>query len=93
LGVEKSSTRKANVKDVVIASAGQGKTRGQTSYLLIDTYINQSVIALRGKENVSEYLFLNIKSRYPELRSSSDSSSIRGSITTVLMSGLDIIIL
>lgn len=92
LGVEKSSTRKANTKDVVIASAGQGKTRGQTSYLLLDTYINQSVIALRGKENVSEYLFLNIKGRYPELRSASDSSSIRGSITTVLMSGLDIII-
>jgi type I restriction enzyme S subunit len=91
-GVFNSSTRKANKEDIVIASAGQGKTRGQTSLLLIDTYINQSVIALRGKPKYSEYLFINIKNRYDELRNASDSSSIRGSITTVLMGSLKIII-
>lgn len=92
LGVEKSSTRLAKVGDVVIASAGQGKTRGQVAYCLTDTYINQSVIAIRTIEEIlnSKYLFYNLISRYNELRLLSDSSSSRGSLTVKIFEELDI---
>ena len=46
LGADNSSTKSAQKYDIVIASAGQGFTRGQTSMLLLNTYINQSVIVL-----------------------------------------------
>lgn len=60
-GIEKSSTRSAEKYDIVVASAGQGKTRGQTALLLLDTYINQSIIALKTKSNYHYYLYFNIK--------------------------------
>jgi restriction modification system DNA specificity domain protein len=84
LGIEKSSTKLAKKNDVVMACAGQGKTRGQVSFLLDDMYINQSVIAMTTDEKILHplYLFYNLSGRYNELRGSSDASSTRGSITT-----------
>lgn len=86
-GIKNSSTKLAQIGDIVMASAGQGYTRGQTSILCIDTYINQSVIALRANEEIldNKYLYYNLSSRYKELRALSDSSSIRGSITTKML--------
>lgn len=84
-GVKNSSTRLARKNDIVIASAGQGHTRGQTVITLIDTYINQSIVALRAHSNSIGYLFCNLRNRYDELRAISDSSSIRGSLTTKAM--------
>jgi len=91
-GVKNSSTRLAKKNDVVIASAGQGNTRGQTSYLKEDMYINQSVISLRANSNLldSLYLYYNISSRYKELRALSEGNSIRGSLTTKIIGDLEI---
>lgn len=91
-GVKNSSTRLAKKGDIVIATAGQGLTRGQISFLNIDTYINQSLISLRAdnKNLDSKYLFYNLKSRYSELRSLSDATSSRGSITCPMLYNLDI---
>lgn len=91
-GAEKSSTRLAFKGDVVMASAGQGYTRGQVSFLNINTYINQSVISMRTNEKKLNNLFLfyNLSNRYEELRALSDSNSIRGSITTKLIKSMDI---
>ena len=90
IGVDNSSTRKARAGDVVIASAGQGATRGQTSLLALDTYINQSVVALRASKEAysSALLFLDLSSRYDEMRSISDSHSSRGSLTTKLLGSM-----
>lgn len=92
--VENSSTRMAKKYDVVIASAGQGNTRGQTSICLTDTYINQSLVCLRANNEIISpaYLFFNIERRYDELRKISDSSSIRGSLTTKMMKNLKLIL-
>lgn len=89
-GVKNSSTKLAKKNDVVLACAGQGKTRGQVSYLEDDMYINQSVIALTANKSIldSLYLFYNLKNRYKELRGGSDSSSTRGSITTTSLKNL-----
>lgn len=89
-GVDNSSTKLAAKHDIVIASAGQGSTRGQTSMLLMDTYVNQSVIVIHAERNILPYLFWNLANRYEELRAISDSSSIRGSLTTKMIAGLEI---
>ncbi|NLI92960.1 MAG: restriction endonuclease subunit S [Peptococcaceae bacterium] len=91
-GVDNSSTRLALKGDIVMACAGQGNTRGQTSVVMRDMYINQSVIALRAnpKKLHNLYLFHSLSSRYDELRAKSDASSTRGSITTDMLKKLPI---
>ena len=89
-GIDNSSTKLATKHDIVMASAGQGFTRGQTSMLLIDTYVNQSVIVIHADRNILPYLFWNLANRYEELRAISDSSSIRGSLTTKMIAAFEI---
>ena len=89
-GIDNSSTKLASKHDIVMASAGQGFTRGQTSMLLIDTYVNQSVIVIHADRNILPYLFWNLANRYEELRTISDSSSIRGSLTTKMIAAFEI---
>jgi type I restriction enzyme S subunit len=91
-GVSGSSTRLVRKGSTVIASAGQGKTRGQTSLLRIDCYVNQSVIALTadGKLSSDTYLFCDLSRRYDQFRQISDGSS-RGSLTTQLLADLEVI--
>lgn len=89
-GVDNSSTKLAKKHDIVMASAGQGFTRGQASMLLLDTYVNQSVIVIHAERNMLPYLFWNLANRYEELRAISDSSSIRGSLTTKMISAFEI---
>lgn len=89
-GIDNSSTKLAAKHDIVMASAGQGFTRGQTSMLLIDTYVNQSVIVIHTERKVLPYLFWNLANRYEELRAISDSSSIRGSLTTKMIAAFEI---
>ena len=93
-GIKNSSTRLAKKNDVVVASAGQGHTRGQVSLCLIDTYINQSVIVLRANTKIihPKFLFYNLKSRYTELRKLSDAHSSRGSLPKNILITLDMIL-
>jgi type I restriction enzyme S subunit len=93
-GVANSSTRLASAGATVIASAGQGHTRGQTSYLTFDSYINQSVVALVPDHKVVSniFLFFDLERRYEELRRLSDSHSSRGSLTTKLLADLTIVV-
>ncbi|HFU1837284.1 TPA: restriction endonuclease subunit S [Escherichia coli] len=90
-GVKNSSTRLSVAGDILIASAGQGHTRGQTSLNTIDTYINQSVVCIRPiKPSYSTWLYFNLSSRYTEMRAISDAHSIRGSLTTKLISSMKV---
>lgn len=92
LGAKKSSAKLARKNSVVIASAGQGKTRGQVSFLMSDMYINQSIISIVVNKQyiLSKYLFFNLNSRYAEIRNLSDASSSRGSITTKFLNDFKI---
>jgi type I restriction enzyme M protein len=91
-GIEESSTRKAQKYDIVIASAGQGVTRGRVSLCMVDTYINQSLIAVRADSSLVEplWLFYNLSERYNDLRRLSDANASRGSITTKLVKDLEV---
>lgn len=91
--VSNSSTRLAGPGDILIASAGQGLTRGQTSYCAIETYINQSVVSVRTSVPAGHpaWTFYNLSRRYEEMRGLSDSHSIRGSLTTKLLASMPVI--
>ncbi|MGE9875198.1 restriction endonuclease subunit S [Hornefia butyriciproducens] len=82
-GVENSSTKLAIKGSTVIATAGQGYTRGQASFLMTDTYMNQSVIACRANKQVvlPLYLYYNLDNRYEEFRLLSDGTSTRGGLS------------
>ena len=82
-GVNNSSTKLAKKGCTVIATAGQGYTRGQASFLMTDTYMNQSVIACKANENVvlPLYLYYNLNNRYEEFRLLSDGTSTRGGLS------------
>lgn len=93
-GVSSSSTRLAPAMSTVIASAGQGNTRGQTSLLTINSYVNQSVVVLTAKPKTRSpyHLFFDLERRYEEFRRVSDAHSSRGSLTTKLLAGLDAVL-
>jgi type I restriction enzyme S subunit len=93
-GVAESSARLARTGATVIASAGQGHTRGQTSMLLIDSYINQSVVALQANPHCMSdaYLFFDLERRYEQFRRLSDGHSSRGSLTTRLLGDLQMVV-
>lgn len=89
-GVSDSSTRLAKAGATVIASAGQGHTRGQTSMLMFDSYINQSVVAIQADSRYTSntHLFFDLERRYEQFRQVSDGHSSRGSLTTKLVADL-----
>ncbi len=91
-GAENSSTRYAYKGSTVIASAGQGHTRGQASMLCIDTYVNQSVLVLKPNPLIinPHFLYFNIDGRYNELRQLSDGTSTRGSLSGKILKDLQI---
>ena len=91
-GVENSSTKLATKGCTVIATAGQGYTRGQASFLMTDTYMNQSVIACKAKENLilPLYLYYNLDSRYEEFRLLSDGTSTRGGLSGWILKRMEI---
>ena len=93
-GVKNSSTRIARKGTTVIASAGQGNTRGQTSILGIDTYINQSIIAVESdSQQISDlFIFQSLKPRYTEMRFLSDANSVRGSMTTRMVKEMKLVL-
>ena len=91
-GVENSSTKLAKKGSTVIATAGQGYTRGQASYLMTDTYMNQSVIACEPDQNfvLPLYLYYNLDNRYEEFRLLSDGTSTRGGLSGWILKRMEI---
>lgn len=91
-GVENSSTKLAHKGSTVIATAGQGYTRGQASFLMIDTYMNQSVIACEANQNyiLPLYLYYNLDNRYEEFRLLSDGTSTRGGLSGWILKRMEI---
>lgn len=93
-GVEKSSTKLATKGCTVIATAGQGFTRGQASFLMTDTYMNQSVIACKVNEQyvLPLFLYYNLDNRYEEFRLLSDGTSTRGGLSGWILKRMTILL-
>jgi type I restriction enzyme, S subunit len=81
LGYDNSSTKMVPANTVVIALAGQGKTRGTVAITRIPLCTNQSLCAIVTKENIlSEFLLHFLRSQYQQLRDVSSGDGTRGGL-------------
>jgi len=73
-GLKNSSAKLFPKNTVLIAMYGQGKTRGKAALLGIEASTNQACAAILPNENIDPaYVFLNLVSRYEEIRALSNS--------------------
>lgn len=81
LGFGNSSTSIIPKGSVLIALAGQGKTRGKVAINHIELTTNQSLAAMIPNDMlVAKYLFFNLEYRYEELRNLSAGDGGRGGL-------------
>jgi len=86
-GIENSSAKWIPAKSVLIALAGQGKTRGTVAINHVPLTTNQSIAAMIPSDNLYfEYLFHNLENRYEELRSLSSGDGSRGGLNKQIIS-------
>lgn len=86
LGLENSSAQFVTKNSVLIALAGQGKTRGTVAINRISLTTNQSIAAMTFKENIyPDFVFSNLENRYEELRSISSGDGSRGGLNKKLI--------
>ena len=81
VGFDSCSTRMVPSGAVVIALAGQGKTRGLVARTRIELCTNQSLCSIITDEQVdSDYLYFYLTSQYQKLRSVSSGDGTRGGL-------------
>ena len=94
LGLNKSSTKIIPENSILIGLAGQGKTRGTAAMNMIELCINQSIAAILPNEEKfnSRFLYLNIDSRYDELRNLSTGDGGRGGLNLQIIKSFNVTI-
>lgn len=86
-GYDNTSTTIVPIHTVVIALAGQGKTRGKVAITEIELCTNQSLCSmLCGPKIYYKYLFHYLESKYWDLRSISNGNGSRGGLSLKLLS-------
>lgn len=91
-GLDNSSARWIKEKSILIALAGQGKTRGTVAITEIPITTNQSIAAIEVDDTLdSEFVFQNLESRYDELRRISSGDGSRGGLNKQIISEINII--
>jgi len=85
-GLRDSSAKFFPIGSVLVALAGQGKTRGKVAISEIELTTNQSIAAIVADKGVCEpeFLFYNLDSRYEELRTLSGGSGRAGLNLSIL---------
>ena len=92
-GYDGCSTKMVPIHSIVIALAGQGKTRGTVAINDIELCTNQSLCAIVPNEEVNyEYLFHNLRGRYKELRSMSGDVDGRGGLNQKHIQSIKVIV-
>ena len=93
LGYDSASTKLVPPKTVVLAMAGQGKTRGTAAITEIELCTNQSICSIVNNEKINaEYLLHFLKLQYVELRGASTSADGRGGLNLKIIGNYPIII-
>jgi type I restriction enzyme, S subunit len=89
LGLQNSSARVFPKKSVVMALAGQGKTRGCVAVLEEEMATNQSLAAIFPSADFeTDYLFHNLDARYQELRALSSGEGGRGGLNLSIIKSI-----
>ena len=85
-GYENSNTKMLPKNTVVIALAGQGKTRGTVAITRIELCTNQSLCGIiPNKKLNSEYLYHYLKTQYENLRQLSSGDDTRGGLNLKML--------
>jgi type I restriction enzyme S subunit len=90
-GLKNSAAKIIPKKTLLVALAGQGKTRGAVAITEIETTTNQSIAGIIVDKEICnpDYLFFNLESRYEILRSISGGSG-RAGLNLEILGNLDI---
>lgn len=94
LGYDNSSTKLIPTHSVLIALAGQGKTRGTVGIAEIPLCTNQSICSIINPSDIIcvDFLYYYLKSKYEELRSISNGDGGRGGLNLKLISSFKVLI-
>jgi type I restriction enzyme S subunit len=88
-GLAESAARLLPVGTVLMALAGQGKTRGTVAISHVELATNQSIAGiLPGPEHDSDFLYYNLDTRYDELRGESAGDGGRGGLNLTIIKKL-----
>ena len=91
LGYNSTSTHLVPPMSVLIALAGQGKTRGTCAITHIELCTNQSIAAILPNDDYdSFFLYYLLDSKYIQLRKASSGDSSRGGLTKKQLSTFSI---
>ena len=86
LGYDRSSTKMVPANSVIVALAGQGKTRGSVAITRISLCTNQSLCSILPNETYdSDYLYFYLKSQYETLRFISSGDGTRGGLNLQML--------
>ena len=90
-GMNNSSAKMIKENSVLIALAGQGKTRGTVAINRIPLTTNQSIAAMTFNDDiVPEFVFCNLENRYDEIRKMSSGDVARGGLNKQLVGDIEI---
>ncbi|MBF8643072.1 restriction endonuclease subunit S [Pseudomonas luteola] len=91
LGLRNSAAKVFPKKSVVMALAGQGKTRGCVAVLESEVATNQSLAAIYPSEHFdTDFLFHNLNWRYQELRALSSGEGGRGGLNLSIIKAVPV---
>ena len=81
-GYDNASTKMLPFDTVVIALAGQGKTRGTVAITAIKLCTNQSLcgVVIKDENIINKYVYYYLKTRYDDLRRISSGEGTRGGL-------------
>ena len=91
MGLQKSSAHLFPRRTVLMALAGQGKTRGTVAISHIDLTTNQSIAGIYpSSEHDPDYLYYSLDTRYSELRGESTGDGGRGGLNLTIIKNVEV---
>lgn len=91
LGLKNSAAKVFPKKSIVMALAGQGKTRGCVAVLEAEVATNQSLAAIYPSDGFeTDFLFHNLDWRYKELRALSSGEGGRGGLNLSIIKSIPV---
>ncbi|MCM3534968.1 restriction endonuclease subunit S [Cellulosimicrobium funkei] len=88
-GLRESSAQMFPADTVLMALAGQGRTRGTVAVSRVELSTNQSIAGIfPSSEHDSDFLYYNLDTRYAELRGESTGDGGRGGLNLTIIKNL-----
>ena len=90
-GYESSSTKMVPSGSILIALAGQGKTRGMVARTRLEACTNQSLCAIVPIQEINpDYLYFYMRTQYQNYRSMSSGEGGRGGLNLKIIKSIEI---